>query len=147
MGETTSRKMISATIDRELHKEALLNNISWTKALQLGVTLMLGQDKDLNELKKERDEIKIKIDFLDNRIAHLEAEKENQEDEDKKVMQHIDLLKECNDVLKRDISYLKGRTKLWMNKTKMIITPEKFYQLCKRFERGEFVKNNNDDCD
>ncbi len=98
-----NRKQVTTTIDPKLHKEALINDIIWADALELGVKQLLGRNRSLEEVDK-------KIQKHEDLVAYYKGErnvflKEKSEKEERqqklkeeslKEAQHIEtLLEDC----------------------------------------------------
>lgn len=151
MGASEYKKTISTTIEKELWKQAQVNDISWARALEVGVEILLGSNLDL-EAKKERvAKLRAEAEGIEFQIKKLEAEREAkveaQESELEDVMPYLDLLKETSEALSKNPNFIKGRTKIWNNKTGQNLRKIDLLELCRRCERGEFNGGSNNGAD
>ncbi len=139
--ETKNKKQINTLIDRRLWHDAKMSKISWARALELGIELMLGNTKKLEKLREEKKALLMKIKYINGKIAEIENEQKKKEEQKEIIKKHIQLLKESAEILDRDISFLKGRTRLWNNTTRMMLSPDEFWKLIQKFKGGEFDEN------
>jgi len=131
-------KKITTCMDDDTWKAAMLANISWAEAIKLGAKILLGGKQKLKEMVKEKNELSARLQYVENQIKLIEKNKKNKENYDSEIKKHLKLLETSAEIINRDISFLKGRRRVWVNKTGIGVTAEEFYQLCKRFDRGEF---------
>ena len=68
---------ITTCLPQDIWKMAVLNDISWSKALKLGIEGMLGIDKDKEKIEAQILQTEIKL-------KHLKEEKNKMEEEKKK---------------------------------------------------------------
>ncbi len=85
-------KEVHTTIKPELHKLALIEDINWNNALELGITMLSNyKNSDEGKLMEEKEEIikqmelfKIKLLFIEERLQAIEKEKQTKKETEKK---------------------------------------------------------------
>lgn len=132
------KKRIDTVLDEELWKEAQFANVKWSEALEMGVRMMVGSDNTEDKIRKDIKRLNSESSFLSKKLEKMVKHKKAAMNDDSLIKDNLDMLEKAAEAVGKNINFLKGRTKAWINKTGMYITPEDFYQLCKRFERGEF---------
>jgi hypothetical protein len=141
MSETTNKKGIHVLLDRDLHKKALLQDVNWCRAFELGVKIMIGDNKEEKELRQKKIELEGELKYINTRLE----ETARIGDKKKRILtvaqKQIKFLKDTVDVLKQNKGALKARTKYWINVTGIDISQNELLELCRRAEMGEFDNN------
>jgi len=74
------KKIITTTVDRELYQIAVLKNIQWSKAIDIGLRVLLNYKEEINKnkekIKKEIIEHKAKLISLQSKLKNIEVEEE-----------------------------------------------------------------------
>jgi hypothetical protein len=68
------RKRVNACIEPDLWKEAQMNDVSWTRALETGVKLLLGSSNEKKIIKEKLKTLHIQAEFYSQRLTELEKE-------------------------------------------------------------------------
>jgi len=132
------KKRVDTVLDEELWKEAQFANVKWSEALEIGVRMMVGSDNTEEKIRKNIKRLNSESSFLSKKLDKMVKHKKAIMNDDSIIKDNLDMLEKSAEAVSKNINFLKGRTKAWINKTGMYISPEEFYQLCKRFEGGEF---------
>lgn len=132
-----SKKKVTTTIDSELWKEAQIRDLSFSTALELGLKFLLGYDDNLEKLKERKKKLQAEIVFLDKQIEKVEQKRKEKEQFRKIIEEHRDELIKSLAIVKRNPVTIKGRTVIWNRLTGMMLTETEFWELLKKFERGE----------
>lgn len=132
------KKRVDTVLDEELWKEAQFANVKWSEALELGVRMMVGSDNTEDKIKAEIKKLNSESRFLSEKLERMVEHKKAVMNDGRIIRDNLELLGSAAEAVSKNINFLKGRTKTWINKTGMYLSPEEFYQLCKRYEKGEF---------
>ena len=132
-------KRITTCLDDEMWRRAMMNNISWAEAIKIGVMVKLGDNsEELSQLKAKLKELDFERKHYENKIKEMESKIKKVSEVDTIVTNHIPLLKSAAGKINQNVRFLRGQTRAWNFQTNMSLSEEEFYQLCKRFDRGEF---------
>jgi len=155
MTESANKKQVNTLLDRELHKEAVLHDINWARALELGVTLMLGGNKEEKELRQELTELHGREKYIETRLDEI-ARVSNARADLLDIIKNPGLrfptgarghnnplayMKATIDALENNRGSLEPRTRVWNSVTNMDMSQNEFLEACKRAEAGEFDNN------
>jgi sensor histidine kinase YesM len=77
-------KNVHTTVEEQTWKLAVLNNVSWSKALTLGIEAMLNVNNEKQKIHDEILQLEVRIKYLKSeleRIEQIEKEKEKKKRE------------------------------------------------------------------
>jgi len=70
------RPRISTTIDQELHKKALIYSVSWSEALETGIKVLIGEDREIEQLEKNIKQLTNELQLKKDKLIKMKKEDE-----------------------------------------------------------------------
>jgi hypothetical protein len=137
MNSEKKPKDIHTIISYDLWMKAQMRNISWNRALEVGINILTGNNEDTEYVKQKIEECSASKQYYEDRLRKIKDMKAKKQEITDVAKKHIELLKKSTLIVKNDIKCLDGRTKLWNNTTGLNLTPEEFYKLCQSVGSGE----------
>lgn len=133
--------LVTARIDQDTVEKARLSKVSVTRALELGLDILLGGDVQEAQLLEERKELQTKIAVIEKQLDEIKAGRDDSESVMDKAKAHIQYLKETPGVLEKHPGALRARTRGFNNITGLHMSATGFQELVNRAIMGEFDNN------
>lgn len=78
-------KSITTSLPKDEWKMAVASDISWSKALRVGISAMIGVNKEKKALEKEKELVEAKLKYINEQLDEIK----NKEKEEEKARQTI----------------------------------------------------------
>ena len=129
-------RIVTTSVSEELWKKVKEKNISWARALGVGIETLLGGKHNYEELKEERNKLETRLTSVNNEIRAIEKKLREEKEIEEVAAKHKKILEKSVEVLGKDIGMLSGRTRLFNSTTGLKLTENDFMQLVRKYEDG-----------